>query len=121
LSQNGHLAVMTRFRIDVVDLAAGQVRPLVGRPGRGLFTGGDWAPGGQWFLATVSYGDVTPRAELWRIPADGGTPVKHPLMAATTGGWLRPDGREYSMLREERRQQVWMIENFLPPMTASVE
>jgi hypothetical protein len=64
---------------------------------------------------------VDARAELWRIPADGGAPVKHPLTAATTGGWLRPDGREYSMLRTERRQQVWTIENFLPPMTTGVQ
>jgi sugar lactone lactonase YvrE len=118
LSRDGRLAVMTASSIDVVDVAAGTVRLLAARPAGGQFSGGDWAPDGRWFFATVSYG-VEARAELWRIPADGGAPWRHPLGVATTGGWLRPDGREYSMMRTERREQVWRIENFLPPMTTS--
>ncbi len=121
LSRDGRLAVMTRSSIDVVDVAAGTVRPLAARPAGGWFSGGDWAPDGQWFFATASYGDVDERAELWRIPADGGAPVKYPLAAANTGGWMRPDGGEFAMMRTERRQQVWRIENFLPPMEARVQ
>jgi hypothetical protein len=30
-------------------------------------------------------------------------------------------GREFSMMRTERRQQVWMIENFLPPIETGVQ
>jgi hypothetical protein len=31
---------------------------------------------------------------------------------------MRRDGRELAMVRWEERQQVWMIENFLPALKA---
>jgi Tol biopolymer transport system component len=114
VSRDGRmLAVGTLWSVEILDLNSLGTLRLTNVPQGSQLGGGDWSPDGRSFLATVSHGDVHPRSELWRIPVAGGEPVKHSLTAPTRGGWMRADGREFSMMRTDQRSQVWAIENFL--------
>jgi serine/threonine-protein kinase len=119
VSRDGRrLAVGTLWSVEILDVKSGDTIRRTNAPQGAKFGGGDWSPDGRSFFATVSHGDVKPRSELWRIPVAGGEPVRHPLTAPTRGGWMRADGREFSMMRTDQRAQVWMIEDFLPPPSA---
>jgi WD40 repeat protein len=107
------LAVCTLRSVEILDLNSGDTLRRTDVPQGSQFGGGDWSPDGRSFFATVSHGDVHPRSELWRIPVAGGEPVRHPLTAPARGGWMRADGREFSMMRTDQHAQVWAIENFL--------
>lgn len=114
VSRDGRmLAVATLWSVEILDLTSGDTLRRTNVPQGSQVGGGDWSPDGRSFFATVSHGDVKPRSELWRIPVAGGEPVRHPLTAPTRGGWMRADGREFSMMRTEQHAQVWMIEDFL--------
>lgn len=114
VSRDGRmLAVGTLWSVEILDLNSLDTLRLTNVPQGSKVGGGDWSPDGRSFFATVSHGDVKPRSELWRIPVAGGEPVRHPLTAPTRGGWMRADGREFSMMRTDQHAQVWMIENFL--------
>jgi serine/threonine protein kinase/Tol biopolymer transport system component len=114
VSRDGRmLAVGTLWSVEILDLTSGDTLRRTNVPQGSKVGGGDWSPDGRSFFATVSHGDVHPRSELWRIPVAGGEPVKHSLTAPTRGGWMRADGREFSMMRTDQRSQVWAIENFL--------
>jgi hypothetical protein len=67
----------------------------------------------------VSYGAIHPRGELWRIGIDSGRIERHALTTAARGISVRPNGGELSMARWDDRQQVWIIENFLPAAAKS--
>jgi Tol biopolymer transport system component len=115
VSRDGRmLAVGTLWSVEILDLNSGDTLRRTNVPQGSQLGGGDWSPDGRSFFATVSHGDVHPRSELWRIPVAGGEPVRHPLVAPARGGWMRADGREFSMMRTDQRAQVWAIENFLP-------
>ena len=116
VSRDGRmLAVGTLWSVEIVDLNNGRTVRRTNVPEGSKLGGGDWSPDGRSFFATVVHGDVHPRSELWRIPVAGGEPVRHRLTAPARGGWMRADGREFSMMRTDEHAQVWAIENFLPP------
>jgi hypothetical protein len=108
------LAIVTFPMLEVMDLSTGMTTLRVEAPRGGRFWGGDWSPDCRYLFAPVSFGNVRLRGELWRIALDGGATVRHTLSAAARGASVRPDGKELSMVRWEERQQVWIIENFLP-------
>jgi hypothetical protein len=55
------------------------------------------------------------RFELWTFNVAGGTPLRQPLPAQFRGVSMSADGRQLALVRWENLQQVWMLENFLPP------
>ena len=62
----------------VLDVASGQLRPLVAGPG---YEGGPlWSPDGRWVLFYTSAGDTTSNfytnGQVARVPAAGGAPVR---------------------------------------------
>jgi serine/threonine-protein kinase len=115
VSPDGRLLVVVTFpTVEIVDLASGRVVRTINRSANGRFWGADWSPDAKHVFATVGYGDSQPWSELWRIPVDGGDPVRHRLAAPARGGWMRADGREFSVMRWEERNQVWSLEHFLP-------
>ena len=76
-----------------------------------------WSPDGKYFLyAQVPEGeDETGGVELWRIPAEGGEPVKLPLAAkGMENVRIHPDGNRISFNTVERKPETWVMENFLP-------
>jgi len=81
-----------------------------------------WAPDSRSFLTTKRFQDGKHSDEVWRVPLDGGVPIKLDL-AGVSGFQLHPDGRRiaYSVAEKgpPRKQEVWVLENFLPTTTSA--
>jgi len=58
-----------------------------------------------------------PGSEIWRIPAQGGTPMKLDLSVPKMASFaLHPDNRRFSFsVYEGSKSELWVMENFLPP------
>jgi len=113
LSPDGREVV---FHVDdavkIVSLNGGEPRELF----RGLAKRYDltWTRDGRYIIAQA-FG--TAGREIWRVPAQGGTPLKLdlsvPKMASFT---LHPDNRRFAFtVNEGTKSELWVLENFLPP------
>jgi Tol biopolymer transport system component len=75
-----------------------------------------WMPDGRSIIfAKGLKGRPTRKVELWRVPAEGGTP--QPLgLSFDELWWLRihPDGHRVALGGWQSKLEVWMMENFLP-------
>jgi Tol biopolymer transport system component len=79
-----------------------------------------WAPDSQsvLFVKQPSPGDS--RTELWRIPVQGGEPRRLDLTAENMRELrIHPDGRRIAFTAGADKQEVWVMENFLPPAAGS--
>jgi Tol biopolymer transport system component len=89
----------------------------------GSFSGLEWARDGKRLLFTKSDGGgripgLTP--ELWQISVDGGAPQQVGLTTQTRGTLaIHPDGRQVAFTAGEAKEEVWVMENFLPPLKAA--
>lgn len=81
-----------------------------------------WSPDGRHlFFARRGIGGK--RSEVWRVPVDGGEPLKTDLSWSWRGlDFLRvhPDGRRIAYVAEaqEAKNELWVLENFLPGLDA---
>ncbi len=58
--------------------------------------------------------------ELWRISAEGGEPQSVGLaMKRLRHLRVHPDGRRIAFDAGERRQEIWVMENFLPELSST--
>ncbi len=84
--------------------------------------GTQWASDSRSFLTTKRFNDEKHSDEVWRVPLDGGVPIKLDL-GGVIGFQLHPDGRRIVFAVTEkappRGQQVWVLENFLPATTSA--
>jgi Tol biopolymer transport system component len=76
-----------------------------------------------WWTRDGRYIIVRAGAEIWRVPAQGGTPLKLdlsvPKMASFT---LHPDNRRFAFsVNEESKSELWVLENFLPPLKSAAK
>jgi Tol biopolymer transport system component len=91
--------------------------------GEGRLSGIEWTADGRYLLFIKGSGGfyvpgLTP--ELWRVAVDGGQPQKVGLAAQNRGTLaIHPDGRQIAFTAEEKRGEVWVMENFLPPLKAA--
>jgi len=75
-----------------------------------------WTPDSRYILFAEGRAlTEQPKNELWRIPAEGGTPEK----LALGMDWLRevnfhPDGHHIAFTAGQNKSEVWVMENFLP-------
>jgi len=55
-------------------------------------------------------------SEIWRIPVQGGTPLKLDLSISGMENFaLHPDNRHFAFsVNNESKEELWVIENFLP-------
>lgn len=110
--------------VKVMALGGGQPRELYKavRPER-LSTSFpvEWTPGGGHVLvARTLDARGFPRLEVLRVPVDGG--AAQPIGLARGGIWrvsVHPDGRQIAFDAQENRFEVWVMENFLPSLTAA--
>jgi len=113
LSPDGREVV---FQVDgavkTVSLNGGEPRELF----RGLAKAYrlEWAGDGRYIIARAG-------SEIWRVPAQGGTPLKLdlsvPKMASFT---LHPDNSRFAFSVDEgSKSELWVMENFLPPTKAT--
>jgi Tol biopolymer transport system component len=102
--------------VKTVSLNGGEPRELF----RGLaqFYGLRWTRDGRYIIARA-FG--TASSEIWRVPAQGGTPLKLdlsvPKMVSLT---LHPDSSRFAFsVTEGSKSELWVLENFLPPAKAA--
>jgi Tol biopolymer transport system component len=114
LSPDGREVV---FQVDgavkTVSLNGGEPRELF----RGLAQnyGLRWMRDGRYIIARA-FG--TASSEIWRVPAQGGTPLKLDLSVPKMGPFaLHPDNRRFAFsVNEGSKNELWVMENFLPPL-----
>ena len=60
----------------------------------------------------------TASSEIWRVPAQGGTPLKLDLSVPMLDFFaLHPDNRRFAFsVTEESKSELWVLENFLPAL-----
>ncbi len=107
--------------LEVSPAAGGGARELFRPQGQddfGSFQEGlAWSPDGRAIIfgtnhQTGSQGGAT---ELWSIPAEGGKPQKLGLaMTGLRGLRFHPDGRRVAFTAGGSKDEVWVLENFLP-------
>ncbi len=106
---------------EAVFLENGAVKiiPLNGGEPRELFRGSaasyglDWSLDGRYIFAVSRR---TASSEIWRIPAQGGTPLKLDFSVPKAESFaLHPDNRRFAISTNEgTRSELWVLENFLP-------
>jgi Tol biopolymer transport system component len=105
--------------ISFIDRTDGSVKAtsLDGGEPRLIFKGpaqaGGWTRDGRYFLVLAG-------GNRWRIPAQGGTPLKLEYSVPKMQ-WvaLNPDNRRFFFgVNDESKSELWVMENFLPPTKA---
>ena len=97
--------------VKTVSLNGGEPRELF----RGLAQKYDlrWTRDGRYIIAK-SYNPAS--SEIWRVPAQGGTPLKLDLSISKMESFtLHPDNSRFAFsVNEESKSELWVMENFLP-------
>jgi Tol biopolymer transport system component len=134
ISRDGRqLAFVVDTGVD--DASSLQVLSVDGGPPRQIFAGGRTGDGliGSFgiawthddrFILFITYRSEPGQeqaSDLWRISPDGGAPQR--ILAMIPGLLLpnvHPDGRRLTFTAGQReRSEVWVMENFLPPLKAA--
>ena len=108
------------FQVDgavkTVSLDGGEPRELF----RGLAKsyGLEWTRDGRYIIARAL---GTASSEIWRVPAQGGTPLKLELSVPRMQFFaLHPDNRRFAFtVNEGSKRELWVLENFLPAAKAA--
>jgi Tol biopolymer transport system component len=109
--------------LKVMPIEGGQPQ-VVYRFDKGWSTSIAWSPDGKYlFYARVPEGeDKGGNIELWRIPEEGGEPVKMPLVAeGMENVRIHPDGKRIAFNTVKRKSETWVMENFLPAEIAKAK
>ncbi len=81
-----------------------------------------WSPDGGYisFLKGVKE-KAADELQVWRVPAEGGEPQRTELTVGRQIGGLKPhpDGRRLASVDFKVNLEVWVMENFLPPLKAA--
>ncbi len=72
-----------------------------------------WTPDGKHILFVVK------SAELWQVPADGGTPQKLANLPLINRVSVHPDGRRLAISAGSVRAEIWVMEHLVPTVTAA--
>ena len=107
--------------LNIMLLETGEIRELIRLSGPVYFADVTWSSDGQhvWFAKRTA--DTSKPNELWRVPAAGGEPEKLELTVEGRYPGLRfhPDGRQVAFTAGELEVEVWVMENFLPELSAA--
>jgi Tol biopolymer transport system component len=113
LSPDGREVV---FQVDdavkTVSLNGGEPRELF-RDSAAHYYGLEWTRDGRYIIVQVV---GTASSEIWRVPAQGGTPLKLDLSVPKMDSFtLHPDNRRFAYsVNEGDKNELWVLENFLP-------
>jgi len=116
LSPDGREVV---FQVDgavkAVSLNGGEPRELF--RGSAQYYGLSWTRDGRYIIVRAV---GTANSEIWRVPAQGGTPLKLDLSVPKMISFaLHPDNRRFAFsVNEGSKNELWVMENFLPKSTA---
>jgi Tol biopolymer transport system component len=107
--------------IKVAALDGGEPRELFRGP---LWYVPRWTSDGRYIIAQAldtTTGWYTATSEIWRIPVQGGTPLKLDLNIPKMEDFaLHPDNRRFAFsVNEGSKTELWVLENFLPALKAA--
>jgi Tol biopolymer transport system component len=122
VSPDGRLIALTAFD-NATKSGSLLVVPVEGGASRELFRASysspeqlgiwaEWTPDGKFVI--FRKGDQTVGRETYRIPLQGGTPVKYGNEWTPGPHSINPDGRRVAFPLGEHRIEIWAMENFLP-------
>jgi len=118
LSPDGREVV---FQVDgavkTVSLNGGEPRELFRGLAQNYRLG--WTRDGRYIIAQALNGPLdTASGEIWRVPVQGGTPLKLDLSVPKMESFaLHPDNRRFAFSVDEgSKSELWVLENFLPPL-----
>ena len=103
------------FQVDgavkTVSLNGGEQRELFN--GLAQYYGLGWTKDGRYIIARAL---GTANSEIWRVPAQGGIPLKLDLSVPKMFTFaLHPDNRRFAFsVLEKFKSELWVMENFLP-------
>ena len=99
--------------IKIVSLNGGEPRELFRSLAKGYQL--RWTRDGRYVIARAL---GTASSEIWRVPAQGGTPLKLDLSVPKMLFFaLHPDNRRFAFsVNEGSKSELWVLENFLPPL-----
>lgn len=104
----------------VMPAAGGKARELVRRAQLPFPASVAWTPDDQSVLFVEQPSPRDSKTELWLIPAQGGEARKLDLTAENMRGLsAHPDGRHIAFTAGQDKQEVWVMENFLPALKAA--
>jgi Tol biopolymer transport system component len=114
LSPDGREVVFeAKGAVKTVSLNGGEPRELF----RGLaqYYNLKWTRDGRYIIAQARR---TASSEIWRLPAQGGTPLKLDISVPKLQSFaLHPDNRRFAFsVNEGSKSELWVLENFLPPL-----
>jgi Tol biopolymer transport system component len=119
LSPDGRqLAVATDKELKLIPAAGGEPRDLLTVAAPESLGSVAWTPDGRQLLFLRG---SKQSSDLWRVPAEGGQPQKiGPLPKGALGLRVHPDGQRLAFTAGEPGQsEVWVLENFLPELSAT--
>jgi Tol biopolymer transport system component len=107
--------------VKVVSLAGGEPRELFRGSARSY--GLKWTMDGRYIIALAYVPVSNGNCEIWRIPAQGGTPLKLEISVPRLYSIaLHPDNRRFVYcVGEEYKSELWVLENFLPKTTLAAK
>jgi Tol biopolymer transport system component len=118
LSPDGREVVFqAKGAVKTVSLNRGEPRELIRGLAQNYKLG--WTRDGHYIIAQALDGPLdTASGEIWRVPAQGGTPLKLDLSVPKMESFtLHPDNRRFAFsVNEESKSELWVMENFLPPL-----
>jgi len=114
LSPDGREVVFqAKGAVKTVSLNGGEPRELFRGLAQGYWLGLKWTRDGRYIIAQALN---APSSEIWRVPAQGGTPLKLDLSVPKLLSFaLHPDNRRFAFsVWEGSKSELWVLENFLP-------
>ncbi len=117
LSRDGNrLAIRAGGYLALVDLRSGQGREIYRRPqfSSTAIWAMDWSADDKQLFTIVRSGTDTSGMESWIFSLDGGEPKRQANPANLRGLSISADGKYVATTSLTRRNQLWVLENFLP-------
>ncbi|MDP2885353.1 MAG: tetratricopeptide repeat protein [Ignavibacteria bacterium] len=115
LSPDGREVVFqAKGAVKTVSLNGGEPRELFRGLAQNYRLG--WTRDGRYIIAQALDGPLdTASGEIWRVPAQGGTPLKLDLSVPKLDFFaLHPDNRRFALtVNEGSKSELWVMENFL--------
>ena len=117
LSPDGREVVFqVKGAVKAVSLNGGEPRELFRGSAQGYGYGLKWTMNGRYIIVLAYAPLSTASSEIWRVPAQGGTPLKLDLSPKMGSFAVHPDNRRFAFgVLEEVKSELWVLQNFLPP------
>lgn len=105
-------------KLMVLPAAGGEPRVIVRAQEPAVISAPAWTPDSRHIMyARTIYGEK-PKFELWRISAEGGEPQNIGVVMEGLepfGLSVHPDGKRVAFTAGTKREEVWVLKDFLPP------